>query len=251
MVLLSRIAPARNACRARQVSVSLLLRPDHCTGLGKSNFRFGGFVENRRNKGRKFWSTPLGVGRFRLFSTIDRQGVHTLACEARWLGRHRDNRLNVHRFTAAWDEDSVKERTTRAVSPGGLDPVTGSPPEDLIIWACARDWHRKVQRLLMEHLTVAVKRRLRRMDPDSFYEDDLGWLEQLRIGGGRLDLEPLDQVLGDKLNGWKVRTFHLCRPRDVLSYLYIGIRCLRSDEAAQHSPQASCSTRAPFRPSQR
>jgi hypothetical protein len=51
MVLLSRIAPARNACRARQESVSLLLRPDDCMGFGKSNFKFGGFVENKANKG--------------------------------------------------------------------------------------------------------------------------------------------------------------------------------------------------------
>jgi hypothetical protein len=51
MVLLSRITPARNACRARQESVSLLLRPDDCMGFGKSNFQFGGFVENKENKG--------------------------------------------------------------------------------------------------------------------------------------------------------------------------------------------------------
>jgi hypothetical protein len=57
MVLLSRIAPARNACRARQVSVSLLLRPDDCMGFGKSNFEFGGFVENNGNKGQKFLSS--------------------------------------------------------------------------------------------------------------------------------------------------------------------------------------------------
>jgi hypothetical protein len=56
MVLLSRIAPARNACRARQVSVSLLLRPDDCMGFVKSNLEFGDFVENSGNRGRKFLS---------------------------------------------------------------------------------------------------------------------------------------------------------------------------------------------------
>jgi hypothetical protein len=49
MVLLNRIAPARNACRARQESVFLILRPDDCMGFGKSNPEFGGFVENSGN----------------------------------------------------------------------------------------------------------------------------------------------------------------------------------------------------------
>jgi hypothetical protein len=56
IVLLSRIAPARNACRARQVSVVLLLRPDDCMGFGKSNFKSGGFVENSGNRGQEFLS---------------------------------------------------------------------------------------------------------------------------------------------------------------------------------------------------
>jgi hypothetical protein len=61
MVLLSRIAPARNACRARQVSVVLLLRPDHCMGFGKINLDFGGFVENNGNRGQKFLSSPFAA----------------------------------------------------------------------------------------------------------------------------------------------------------------------------------------------
>ena len=62
IVLLSRIAPARNACRARQVSVSLLLRPDDCMGFGKSNLDFRGFIENSGNRGRKFLSPVLAGG---------------------------------------------------------------------------------------------------------------------------------------------------------------------------------------------
>jgi hypothetical protein len=62
IVLLSRIAPARNACRARQVSVVLLLRPDDCMGCGKSNFDFGGFVENKGNRGEKFLSSAFFRG---------------------------------------------------------------------------------------------------------------------------------------------------------------------------------------------
>jgi len=67
----SRIAPARNACRARPVSVSLLLRPNDCTGFGKSNFDFGGFVANSGNKGRIFLSLGFEPCGFRpIFATL-------------------------------------------------------------------------------------------------------------------------------------------------------------------------------------
>src|ERR1039458_10544068 len=54
----------------------------------------------------------------------------------------------------------------------------GAGPPDLLVWANAKDWHKKVECLLSEHLTSTVKRRLRTSDPDRFYSDDLQWLER-------------------------------------------------------------------------
>ena len=125
----------------------------------------------------------------------------------------------------------VKGRSGKTVSMRGRDTVTRSPPSDLIIWAQARDWHPKVERLLSDHLTVSVKRRLRGMDTDCFSKDDLEWLEQAS-GDDSLGY-CLGQVLADALHGWRVRTYHACRPRDVLTYLNAGLRCLRAEEAIQ------------------
>lgn len=101
-------------------------------------------------------------------------------------------------------------------------------PPDLIVWAEARDWHFKLERLLDDYVTSAVRRRLRGMDPEDFYDDDLSWLEDAcedPFGSC------LDDVLADRLGRWRVRTFHAGRPRDVEAYLTGGLRRLRGEQA--------------------
>ena len=102
-------------------------------------------------------------------------------------------------------------------------------PPDLIVWANAKDWHKKVECLLSEHLTSTVKRRLRTSDPDRFYSDDLQWLEEA-CGDDPLGC-CIDEVLADLLFGFRVRTYHACRPRNALEYLNLGLRCLQAEEA--------------------
>lgn len=102
-------------------------------------------------------------------------------------------------------------------------------PPDLIVWANAKDWHKKVECLLSEHLTATVKRRLRTSDPERFYDDDLEWLEEA-CGDDPLGC-CIDEVLADSLLGFRVRTYHACRPRNVVEYLTLGLRCLRAEEA--------------------
>lgn len=105
----------------------------------------------------------------------------------------------------------------------------GVVPPDLIVWANAMDWHKKVECLLSEHLTATVKRRLRTSDPDRFYSDDLEWLEEA-CGDDPLGC-CIDEVLTDSLLGFRVRTYHACRPRNVLDCLNLGLRCLQAEEA--------------------
>jgi hypothetical protein len=107
-------------------------------------------------------------------------------------------------------------------------------PSDLVFWAEARDWHVKLERLLDDYLTAAVKRRLRGTDPEAFYDDDLSWLEDAcddPFGSC------LDDLLADRLGRWRVRTFHAGRPRDVEAYLTGGLRRLRGEEAFEQLAQ--------------
>ena len=138
----------------------------------------------------------------------------------------------MHCRRVAWHDETVAKRQLgQPVPTGRRDTAAHAPPGDLIIWTHSQDWGRKVERLLSDHLTVSVKRRLRGMDTDCFYSDDLKWLEQA-LGNGPLGC-CIDQVLADALLGWRVRTYHACRPRDVLTYLNFGLRCLRPEEAIQ------------------
>jgi hypothetical protein len=82
---------------------------------------------------------------------------------------------------------------------------------------------------MSEHLTPVVKRRLRPQDPNSFYEDDLEWLETAAADDPIADC--LDQLLAERLNGYRVRVFHACRPRDIESYYLHGLRYLRPEDA--------------------
>jgi hypothetical protein len=104
-------------------------------------------------------------------------------------------------------------------------------PSDLIVWSAARDWRRKVEQLVAEYLTAAVKRRLRRMDPDKFYCDDLSWLDEATEWVPFQT--PVQLELPARLLTYRVRTFHACRPRDIRTYLRHGLRKLRLGEASR------------------
>jgi hypothetical protein len=117
--------------------------------------------------------------------------------------------------------DSVKAR--RRTKRVGV-----SLPSDLIFWRDPLDWHRKLERLLADHLTPVLKRRLRTMNSHRFYDDDLSWLEEA-YGDPTGSL--LDEELALRLSSWRIRTFHACRPRNVADYLSRGLRCLRADDA--------------------
>jgi hypothetical protein len=76
-------------------------------------------------------------------------------------------------------------------------------PSDLLNWRQGADWRRKIEAMLRGQMTPELKRKLRDMDPDSFFSDDLRWLEEAR--GVNLPSRPLKSILSDILVGWRVR----------------------------------------------
>jgi len=104
-------------------------------------------------------------------------------------------------------------------------------PPNLLNWRQGCHWRRKIETMLRGQITPQLKRKLRDMDPDSFFSDDLRWLEEAR--GANIHTLSLKTILSDILAVCQVRTYHACKPKELGSYLRRGLVTLNPEVAAK------------------
>lgn len=99
-------------------------------------------------------------------------------------------------------------------------------------WKVLSDWRQRLFAAFPEDLPLSLLEIAKSHDPESFYSDDLTWIQRIQADAG-VEAEPdLDLRIASILREifGSIRTYHACRPLDVVEYLANGLTPRRPED---------------------